>query len=141
MFHIAAHHYSFTKKRTFWLKSGHIRSTEYTLKTIDLLNNMEALPIAGMAFASPGMNQDQPDQQANYFFKKLIPVIYNKVDYFKQSEFQAPRVLFLFTIFTQTMMNLVYPPKFCITIVSNFSWVLQSSQNQSKTMVVQNFGG
>ena len=27
------------------------------------------------------------------------------------------------------------PPKFCITIFSNFSWVLQSSQEKPKTMV------
>ena len=38
-------------------------------------------------------------------------------------------------------MLLVYPPKFCITIVSHFSWVLQSPQEKSKTMVMQNFGG
>lgn len=44
-------------------------STEYTLKIIDLLNNMEALPIAGMTVASPGMNQDKPEQQANYFLR------------------------------------------------------------------------
>ena len=35
----------------------------------------------------------------------------------------------------------VYPTKFCITIASNFSWVLQSSREKSKTMVMQNFGG
>ena len=29
------------------------------------------------------------------------------------------------------------PPKVCITIVSNFPWVLQSSQEKSKTMVMQ----
>ena len=38
-------------------------------------------------------------------------------------------------------MHFVYPQEFCITIVSNFSWVLQSSQEKSKTMVMQNFGG
>ena len=38
-------------------------------------------------------------------------------------------------------MHLVYPPEFCITIVSNFSWVLQSFQEKSKTMVKQNLGG
>ena len=38
-------------------------------------------------------------------------------------------------------MHLVYPSKFCITIVSNSSWVLQSSQEKSKTMVMQTFGG
>ena len=42
-------------------------------------------------------------------------------------------------------MHLVYPllplPKRnCITIVSNFSWILQSSQEKSKVMVMQNFG-
>ena len=39
-------------------------------------------------------------------------------------------------------MNLVYPPpppKFCITIVSHFSWMLQFSQEKSKTMIMQNF--
>ena len=38
-------------------------------------------------------------------------------------------------------MHLVYPPEFCITIVSNFPWVLQSFQEKSKTMVTQNLGG
>ena len=33
------------------------------------------------------------------------------------------------------------PPEFCIPIVSNFSWVLQSSLEKSKTMVRQSFGG
>ena len=56
MFHVTAHRHSFTKKRTFSLKSDHIMSSEYTLKIIDLVNNMEALPIAGMTVASPGMN-------------------------------------------------------------------------------------
>ena len=27
-------------------------------------------------------------------------------------------------------MHLAYHPEFCITIVSNFSWVLQSSQDE-----------
>ena len=39
-----------------------------------------------------------------------------------------------FTIFTETLMHL-FTPKFCITIVFNFSWVLQSSHGKSKTMV------
>jgi len=46
---------------------------------------------------------------------------------------------FIFTTFTQMIMHLVYPPKFCITHVSNFSWVLQWSQEKSKTM--QNLEG
>ena len=42
-------------------------------------------------------------------------------------------------------MHLVYPllplPKRnCITIVSSFSWILQSYQEKSKVMVMQNFG-
>ena len=36
-------------------------------------------------------------------------------------------------------MNPVYLQKFCITVVSDFSWVLQTSQEKSKTMVMQNF--
>ena len=38
-------------------------------------------------------------------------------------------------------MHLVYPPKFCITIFSTFSLVLRLSEEKSKTMVMQNFGG
>jgi len=34
-------------------------------------------------------------------------------------------------------MHLVYPPKVCITIVSNVSCVLRSSQEKVKTMVIQ----
>ena len=34
----------------------------------------------------------------------------------------------------------VYPAKFCKSIVFNFSWVLQSSQVNTKTMVMQYFG-
>ena len=37
------------------------------------------------------------------------------------------------------IMHLIYSSTFCIAIVSNFSWVLQSSQE--KTMVIQTFGG
>ena len=39
------------------------------------------------------------------------------------------------------IMHLIYRSKFCITIVSIFSWVLQSSQEKSKSMVVQNLAG
>ena len=42
----------------------------------------------------------------------------------------------LFTFFTGTIMHLVYPPKFCITIVSNFSWVITVVP---KTMLMQFF--
>ena len=38
-------------------------------------------------------------------------------------------------------MHLVYPPKFCITIVSNFSRVTQSSQEKLKTTVMHSFLG
>ena len=33
------------------------------------------------------------------------------------------------------------PPKFCITSVFHFSWVLQSSQEKLKTILMQNFWG
>ena len=38
-------------------------------------------------------------------------------------------------------MHLVYTPKLSRTIVSNFSWVLQSSQEKSREKVMRNFGG
>ena len=40
-----------------------------------------------------------------------------------------------------TTMYFVYPKKICIAIVSNFSWVLKSSQEKSKTMVFHFFLG
>ena len=43
------------------------------------------------------------------------------------------------TIFTVTNAPCL-PPKFFITIVSSFPWVLQSSQGKLKTMIMQNFG-
>ena len=44
-----------------------------------------------------------------------------------------------FTIFSQTIMHLVNPPIFFGSIVFNFSWVSQSSQKKSKTMVMNFF--
>ena len=46
-----------------------------------------------------------------------------------------------FTIFAQTIIHLVCPPKFCITVVSNFSWVLQSSRGKSETMIIKIWAG
>ena len=38
-------------------------------------------------------------------------------------------------------MHLMRSPKFCITSVFHFAWVLQWSQEKLKTMLMQNFGG
>ena len=40
-----------------------------------------------------------------------------------------------------TIMLFVWPPKFCISTVSSFSWDLQWSQEKIKTMLMQNLGG
>ena len=49
-------------------------------------------------------------------------------------------ILSKLTIFTKAIMHVVYPPQFSITIESNFSLVLQSSQEKLKTMVMKNLG-
>lgn len=36
--------------------------------------------------------------------------------------------------FTLLIICLVYPPKFCLSIVFNFQWVVQSSQENVRTM-------
>ena len=54
-----------------------------------------------------------------------------------------------FTIFTQTIMKLVYltsphpptPPKFCITVIFNFSLDDCNTREKLETMVLQSFGG
>ena len=47
----------------------------------------------------------------------------------------------VFTIFTQTIMHLVYPPKLCITIVFDFSWDDCNTLENLETMVMQNSEG
>ena len=47
----------------------------------------------------------------------------------------------LFATCTSSIMHLICPPKFCITFVFHFSWVLQPFQEKLKTMLLQNFGG
>ena len=42
---------------------------------------------------------------------------------------------------TWPIIHFVSPPKFCISIVFNFSWDIQSSQEKLKIMLMQNFGG
>ena len=46
-----------------------------------------------------------------------------------------------FAISTSIIIHLVCPPKFCITFVSHFSWISQSSQEKLKTMIMQNIWG
>ena len=46
-----------------------------------------------------------------------------------------------YTTCTSPKMHLICLPKFCITFVFHFSWVLQLSQEKLKTMLMQNFGG
>ena len=41
----------------------------------------------------------------------------------------------------QTIMHLVYPQNFCMVIFSNFFWVLRSSLEKKKTIVMQNLRG
>ena len=48
--------------------------------------------------------------------------------------------LSVFAICTSPIILLFCPPKFCITFVFHFSWVLQPSQEKLKTMLLQNFG-
>ena len=47
----------------------------------------------------------------------------------------------VFTIFTQTIMHLVYPPKLCITIVFDFFWNDCNTPENLETMVTQNSEG
>ena len=47
----------------------------------------------------------------------------------------------LFATCTSSIMHLICPPKFCITFVFHFSWVVHPFQEKLKTMLMQNFGG
>ena len=45
-----------------------------------------------------------------------------------------------FATFTSPILRFAYPPTFCISIVFNFSWDIQSSQETFKTILMQNVG-
>ena len=47
----------------------------------------------------------------------------------------------LYATSTFPIMHLICPPKFCITLVFHFSWVLQLSQEKLKTVLMQESGG
>ena len=47
----------------------------------------------------------------------------------------------LYTTSTFPIMHLICPPKFCITFVFHFYWVLQPSQEKLKTMLRWNLRG
>jgi len=47
----------------------------------------------------------------------------------------------LFSTCKNLIIHLFYPPKFFIVIVCNFSWDMKVSQEKSKTMPMQIFGG
>ena len=46
-----------------------------------------------------------------------------------------------YATFISPIMHLIGPPKFCISIVFNFSWDGCNTQEKWKTKVMQNFGG
>ena len=46
----------------------------------------------------------------------------------------------VFATCTSPIMHLICPPKFCITFVFHFSWVLQPFREKLKTRLTQNFG-
>ena len=50
-------------------------------------------------------------------------------------------LFFQFATFTFPIIQIICLPKFCRSFVFHFSWVLQPSQEKSKTMLMQNFGG
>ena len=46
-----------------------------------------------------------------------------------------------YATYTSPIKHFICLPKFCMTFVFHFSWVLQLSQEKLKTMLMQNFGG
>ena len=47
----------------------------------------------------------------------------------------------IYATWASPIMNLICPPKFCISIVFNFSWDGCNTQEKWNTNVIQNFGG
>ena len=55
-------------------------------------------------------------------------------------ETNGKELKFEFTIFTETIMHLVYLPKFCITIVFDFSSDDFNTPEKTETKAMQNLG-
>ena len=79
----------------------------------------------------------------NIFTKTIMRLIYPPTDILHKHcfHFLLGITFGILNIFNKTIMRLVYPPKFFINIVSNFSLVLHSSREKSKTIVMQILGG
>ena len=89
--------------------------------------------------------------QSNLYWNRCMPIcgvlnniiIYCKASLVKQVQRKQVHLLShrpQCTLFTPPPPQPHFP-EFCITIVSKFSWVLQSSQEKSKTMAIQSFWG
>ena len=74
-----------------------------------------------------------------FYFEMTVEICETRLSERSKSLFFVLRGT-LFIIYTSPVIHLVYPPKFCITFVFYFFWVLQPSQEKLKTMLMQNFG-
>ena len=122
MFHLTTHHHSFTKKADIVVKIW-----SYNEHRVYTKNNRVRLIKQHGGFAhcwyDSCITWDELGLAwvaSKLLFKKLL--IQNKVDYFKQSEFLAPRVQNSLAIFLSYSLNFLIdhnascsPPKFCIT--------------------------
>ena len=120
MFHLTTHHHSFTKKADIVVKI-----CSYNEHRVYAKNNRLIKQHGGFAncWYDSCITRDELGLAwvaSKLLFKKLL--IQNKVDYFKQSEFLAPRVQNSLAIFLSYSLNFhidhnasCLPPKFCIT--------------------------
>ena len=69
------------------------------------------------------------------FFKNTTILFYCQQQSY--SGLRSPRTIVLNLL----KILFIVPPKFCISIVFNFSWYSQSPQEKLKTMLMQTFGG
>ena len=136
MFHLTAHHHSFTKKADIVVKIW-----SYNEHRVYTKNNRVRLIKQHGGFAhcwyDSCITWDELGLAwvaSKLLFKKLL--IQNKVDYFKQSEFLAPRVQNSLAIFLSYSLNFhidhnasCSPPKFCITHCFTFLMVIKDVPN------------
>ena len=78
------------------------------------------------------LDQDRSSRNVLIYLKTTLPY---------KMHFLLSMYIKEFVNSTSPIIYLVCPPKFCITFVSHFSWISQSSQEKLKTMLMQNFAG
>ena len=79
-------------------------------------------------------------QDAHIYYSVIIKAVLS-INHISKVNINRRQHLQIYSTCTSPIMHLICPPKFCISIVFNFSWDGCNTQEIWKTKVMQNLGG